>query len=109
MAYLRAFYFLGSDEEVAAFDSFCRQHAVKQVRGTSIGCSRSFAGSQCGDWYTQKTRYSWYLPALVKHLSGIPAELWDTTRGETNIAESSHAATNAEVGTGLSLLQAVDA
>ncbi|EJD50393.1 hypothetical protein AURDEDRAFT_160296 [Auricularia subglabra TFB-10046 SS5] len=92
MEYLRKFYFMSCDEEVSAFHKFCQISPFPAVR----------------NWYQNKVVHSWYLPSLVQYLSKIPGNVWLTTRGETNLAESSHAATNAVIGTRLQLLVAID-
>ena len=51
--------------------------------------------------------HPWYLPSVNRFLSLIPQANWAVTPDDTNIAESAHAARNAETGIGNSLLAAI--
>ncbi|KAJ7885926.1 hypothetical protein B0H14DRAFT_2563623 [Mycena olivaceomarginata] len=61
----------------------------------------------CTKWYLQKQRNSWYLPSVNQYLSKISLDDWKITPRTTNIAETSHAATNADTSTQLPLLPAI--
>ncbi|KIJ34397.1 hypothetical protein M422DRAFT_263539 [Sphaerobolus stellatus SS14] len=71
---------------------FCSTHPEKKVR----------------DWYANKAANKWYLPSLVQYLSKIPPYDWITNRGDTNLNESSHPATNRFMGINLSLMEAIE-
>ncbi|KAJ7302864.1 hypothetical protein DFH08DRAFT_826190 [Mycena albidolilacea] len=58
-------------------------------------------------WYLQKQRNPWYLPSVNQYLSKILLDNWKITPRTTNIAETSHAATNADTSTQLPLLPAI--
>jgi len=59
------------------------------------------------DWWENKVMHPWYLPSLLKILTKIPHEDWETIAGHTNINESSHPETNRHTGIGLTLLEAI--
>lgn len=61
----------------------------------------------CSEWYLQKQRNPWYLPSVNQYLSKILLDDWKITPRTTNIAETSHAATNADTSTQLPLLPAI--
>lgn len=61
------------------------------------------------DWYANKKMHEkWLLPSLNPYFSKIRSDLFDEVRKETNIVESGHAATNAQTGTRLPLLLAIE-
>ncbi|KAF8169544.1 hypothetical protein K438DRAFT_1941264 [Mycena galopus ATCC 62051] len=60
-----------------------------------------------GKWYLQKQRNPWYLPSVNQYLSKILLDDWEITPRTTNIAETSHAATNTDTSTQLPLLRAI--
>ncbi|KAJ7106000.1 hypothetical protein C8R44DRAFT_745647 [Mycena epipterygia] len=55
----------------------------------------------------QKQRNPWYLPSVNAHLSKVSRDDWNITPRTTNIAETSHASTNADTSTSLPLLPAI--
>ncbi|KIJ43436.1 hypothetical protein M422DRAFT_253319 [Sphaerobolus stellatus SS14] len=78
--------------EMDKWCEFCSTHPEKKVR----------------DWYANKAANKWYLPSLVQYLSKIPPYDWITNRGDTNLKESSHPATNRFTGINLSLMEAIE-
>jgi hypothetical protein len=63
--------------------------------------------SPYADWYKQKISHPWLLPSLNRFLSRIDGESWDLTPNHTNIAESAHAARNAETSIGVAVVTAI--
>ncbi|KIJ58716.1 hypothetical protein HYDPIDRAFT_171172 [Hydnomerulius pinastri MD-312] len=61
----------------------------------------------CTDWYQQRIIHPWFLPSLNGFLSPMDPESWKLTPSHTNIAETAHAARNAETSMGVSLLTAI--
>ncbi|KAJ7314638.1 hypothetical protein DFH08DRAFT_821298 [Mycena albidolilacea] len=61
----------------------------------------------CSEWYLQKQRNLQYLPSVNQYLSKILLDDWKIPPRTTNIAETSHAATNADTSTQLSFLPAI--
>ncbi|KAJ6487476.1 hypothetical protein C8R47DRAFT_1127593 [Mycena vitilis] len=82
---------LNSQEEIDAWHAFCEGQANPKVK----------------QWYLQKQRNPWYLPSVNAHLSRISRDDWNITPRTTNIAETSHASTNADTSTSLPLLPAI--
>ncbi|KAJ7487160.1 hypothetical protein FB451DRAFT_1535677 [Mycena latifolia] len=64
-------------------------------------------GMKVQQWYLQKQRNPWYLPSVNAHLSKVLRDDWNITPRTTNIAETSHASTNADTSTSLPLLPAI--
>ncbi|KAF8169714.1 hypothetical protein K438DRAFT_1983102 [Mycena galopus ATCC 62051] len=80
---------LASQEEIDAWHAFCASQAHPK--------SGTF----------KKQRNLWYLPSVNRYLSKILLDNWKITLRTTNIAETSHAATNADTSTQLPLLPAI--
>ncbi|KAF8227073.1 hypothetical protein L208DRAFT_1379937 [Tricholoma matsutake] len=59
------------------------------------------------DWYQNKIQHEWYLSSLNHLLSSINQESWDLTPNHSNLAETAHAARNAETSIGIPVLRAV--
>ncbi|KAJ6579406.1 hypothetical protein B0H10DRAFT_2235753 [Mycena sp. CBHHK59/15] len=79
---------LDSQEEIDAWHAFCAGQTHPKVQ----------------QWYLQKQRNPWYLPSVNAHLSKVSRDDWNITPRTTNIAETSHASTNADTSTSLPLL-----
>ncbi|KAJ7801228.1 hypothetical protein B0H14DRAFT_2615507 [Mycena olivaceomarginata] len=81
------------------------------ILNQSSGWPRRFCASQTDpkvqQWYLQKQRNPWYLPSVNQYLSKILLDDWKITPRTTNIAGTSHAATNADTSTQLPLLPAI--
>ncbi|KAF8234132.1 hypothetical protein L208DRAFT_1377032 [Tricholoma matsutake] len=58
-------------------------------------------------WVFNKIQHEWYLPSLNCLLSSIDQESWDLTPNHSNLAETAHAARNAETSIGIPVLTAV--
>ncbi|KAJ7915765.1 hypothetical protein B0H13DRAFT_1871770 [Mycena leptocephala] len=82
---------LDSQEEIDAWHAFCTGQMHPKVQ----------------QWYLQKQRNPWYLPSVNVHLSKVSRDDWNITPRTTNIAETSHASTNADTSTSLPLLPAI--
>lgn len=82
---------LNSQEDIDAWHAFCEGQTNPKVK----------------QWYLQKQRNPWYLPSVNAHLSRISRDDWNITPRTTNIAETSHALTNADTSTSLPLLPAI--
>ncbi|KAJ7660302.1 hypothetical protein DFH06DRAFT_1044030 [Mycena polygramma] len=82
---------LNSQEDIDAWHAFCAGQTNPKVE----------------QWYLQKQRNPWYLPSVNAHLSKISRDDWNITPRTTNIAETSHASTNADTSTSLPLLPAI--
>ncbi|KAJ6536252.1 hypothetical protein B0H19DRAFT_1271039 [Mycena capillaripes] len=82
---------LDSQEEIDAWHAFCAGQTHPKVQ----------------QWYLQKQRNPWYLPSVNAHLSKVSRDDWNITPRTTNIAETSHASTNADTSTSLPLLPAI--
>ncbi|KAJ7315705.1 hypothetical protein DFH08DRAFT_820276 [Mycena albidolilacea] len=89
LTHLKSILGLASQEEIDAWHAFCASQTDQKVQ----------------QWYLQKQRNPWYLPSVNQYLSRILLEDWKITPRKTNIAETSHAVTNAD--TQLPLLPAI--
>ncbi|KAJ7861196.1 hypothetical protein B0H14DRAFT_2350276, partial [Mycena olivaceomarginata] len=91
LTHLKSILGLASQEEIDACHAFCASQTDPKVQ----------------QWYLQKQRNPWYLPSVNQYLSKILLDDWKITPRTTNIAETSHAATNADTSTQLPLLPAI--
>jgi len=104
--------FLETQEELEAFERWCRAHKVKELRGVYrfILWSRALMPSVLSilDWLKDKdSRRPWFWPSINKNFTRIPAEQWDLLPSSTNLNESSHPLTNQNTGVNLPLLEAI--
>ncbi|KAJ7055171.1 hypothetical protein C8F01DRAFT_1374044 [Mycena amicta] len=84
---------LGLDlqDEIDAWHVFCASQTHPKVQ----------------QWYLQKLHNPWYLLSINAYLLKVALDDWKITPRTTNIAETSHAATNADTSTSLPLLPAI--
>ncbi|KAJ7060131.1 hypothetical protein C8F01DRAFT_1144108 [Mycena amicta] len=85
---LMDFPYIDSAEKLEEFDAFVRQLKPKKIR----------------DWWAHKAMSAWILPCLVKRLSPLSENDWDSTPSTTNTGESQHAWTNSQTGIRLVLV-----
>ncbi|KAF8225893.1 hypothetical protein L208DRAFT_1503629 [Tricholoma matsutake] len=94
---LKGFVGLASQSEIDEWHAFC--------------CSVDDESVQSIDtiifWIFNKIQHEWYLPSLNRLLSSIDQESWDLTPNHSNLAETAHAARNAETSIGVPVLTAV--
>ncbi|KAK7034090.1 hypothetical protein R3P38DRAFT_3496289 [Favolaschia claudopus] len=89
---LMNFMYIDSKERLEEFSRFVNDLGIKKIQ----------------DWWAHKEIHDWIIPCLVKALSNIYPDDWDTTPATTNTGETQHHWTNAMTGTKLSLVEAIE-
>ncbi|KAK7008311.1 hypothetical protein R3P38DRAFT_3280934 [Favolaschia claudopus] len=89
---LMEFMYIDSEEKLAKFSQFVNDLGIKKIQ----------------DWWRHKEINDWIVPCLVKSLSNILPEDWDTTPATTNTGETQHHWTNAMTGIKLTLVEAIE-
>ncbi|KIK89998.1 hypothetical protein PAXRUDRAFT_14369 [Paxillus rubicundulus Ve08.2h10] len=88
---LKGFPGLQTTKEIEEWHKFCQSVSDQSVR----------------NWYQQKIVHPWFLPSVNGFLSLMEPDSWKLTPSHTNIAETAHAARNAETSISVALLTAV--
>jgi hypothetical protein len=60
------------------------------------------------DWWKHKEMHEWIIPCIVRSQSLIPSDVWDSTPSTTNTNEAQHHWTNAQTGTKLTPVEALE-
>ncbi|KAJ7822571.1 hypothetical protein B0H14DRAFT_3146342 [Mycena olivaceomarginata] len=88
---LMDFVYIDSKESLDVFSSF--------VYGLGI---------KIADWWKHKEMHEWIIPCIVRSQSLIPSDVWDSTPSTTNTNEAQHHWTNAQTGTKLTPVEALE-
>ncbi|KAK7036861.1 hypothetical protein R3P38DRAFT_3350628 [Favolaschia claudopus] len=89
---LMNFMYIDSKQRLEEFSRFVNDLGIKKIQ----------------DWWAHKEIHDWIIPCLVKALSNIYPDDWDTTPATTNTGETQHHWTNAMTGKKLSLVEAIE-
>jgi hypothetical protein len=60
------------------------------------------------DWWKHKEMHEWIIPCIVRSQLLIPSDVWDSTPSTTNTNEAQHHWTNAQTGTKLTPVEALE-
>ncbi|KAJ7049852.1 hypothetical protein C8F01DRAFT_1092926 [Mycena amicta] len=93
--YLRLLNFadeIKSEASLDVFSDFVRGLGVKKIQ----------------DWWDHKEMSAWILPCLVKSLSPLDSDEWESTPATTNAGESQHHWTNTQTGIKLAPVEAIE-
>ncbi|KAJ7300410.1 hypothetical protein DFH08DRAFT_1000753 [Mycena albidolilacea] len=89
---LMDFVYIDSKESLDVFSSFVYGLGIKKI----------------ADWWKHKEMHEWIIPCIVRSQSLIPSDVWDSTPSTTNTNEAQHHWTNAQTGTKLTPVEALE-